>query len=41
MGYWISVMVLQFLFGQVMKETKGRASPQVVKRVLAERLNAP
>lgn len=28
----------QFLVGQVMKETKGRANPDVVKRVLSDRL---
>ena len=30
--------VLQFLAGQVMKETKGRANPEIVQRILIEQL---
>jgi Asp-tRNA(Asn)/Glu-tRNA(Gln) amidotransferase B subunit len=31
---------LNFLMGQVMKETQGRANPQIVRRLLLERLDA-
>jgi len=32
---------LSFLVGQVMKKTKGKASPQVVNRLLKERVGSP
>jgi Asp-tRNA(Asn)/Glu-tRNA(Gln) amidotransferase B subunit len=31
---------LNFLMGQVMKETQGKANPQIVRRLLLERLDA-
>jgi aspartyl-tRNA(Asn)/glutamyl-tRNA(Gln) amidotransferase subunit B len=31
---------IKFLVGQVMKETRGRASPDVVVNILREKLNA-
>jgi len=30
---------LQFLIGQVMKETKGKANPQVVAEIISEKIN--
>ncbi len=33
--------VLGFLVGQVMKETRGKADPKVVNRLLRERLQSP
>ena len=32
------VNALRFLIGQVMRETKGKANPQVVEKILRERL---
>jgi len=32
--------VAQFLMGQVMRATRGKADPQVVKRLLQEQLDA-
>jgi aspartyl-tRNA(Asn)/glutamyl-tRNA(Gln) amidotransferase subunit B len=31
---------LQFLVGQVMRQTKGRANPQMVRHILQERLSS-
>lgn len=32
--------ILNFLIGQVMKQTHGKADPQIVRRLLLERLDA-